>query len=60
MVGSVRALRGLISADRFLRPEVPGFWPSNGFEGISLTGKVIVDDSREEEIAFTSVSIRNI
>lgn len=54
------AFRGPINTDRFLRPEVPGFWPSNGFEGISLTGKVIVDDSSEEEIAFTSVSICNI
>jgi hypothetical protein len=25
--------------DRFLRPDVPGFWPSKGFVGTSETGK---------------------
>jgi hypothetical protein len=27
---------------RFLKPEVPGFWPSNGLVEISFTGKLIV------------------
>ena len=29
----------MAETNRLRRPDVPGFWPSNGFVAISLTGK---------------------
>ena len=42
--------------DLFLNPDVPGFWPSKGLVGISLTGWVIVADGAQNARPFMLVS----
>ena len=37
--------------NRFLRPEVPGFWPSKGFVGTSFTVKDMVWDEWMRQVS---------
>ncbi len=46
-----------MGAHLFLRPEVPGFWPSKGFVGISLTWYDMGTTEEEERMGVEGESL---